>query len=297
MCGKSPAARLHHSQAQASLRNPEGSQQRNPGRLIFSLPLLSQDAAPPWMCVWPPPMQQGLEETQRRRHLVANCPTAGKKSQTCATRASTIDPLFGQRRGDHTAVTRTLQCAADIASSRTGQQMSAKSLQRRWKHEVQIALLRRRAAMTRAVLPNPSARAEWFFAGIIDGALHHWGHVPPAIPENATVSIFAAIKPPVAHSCPYRAGCFLLFRCVRVTWSLTLASKITKCPGWSLTICLHLSGRPTGSAFQRNLLSQLCRGTTGENSLASCMILLPPLTSRPQCTLFPSALGPCSQVV
>ena len=27
--------------------------------------------------------------------------------------------------------------------------------------------------MTRAVLPNPSAR------GIIDGALHHWGHVPP----------------------------------------------------------------------------------------------------------------------
>ena len=33
--------------------------------------------------------------------------------------------------------------------------------------------------MTRAVLPNPSARAEWLVAGIIDGALHHWGHVPP----------------------------------------------------------------------------------------------------------------------
>ena len=33
--------------------------------------------------------------------------------------------------------------------------------------------------MTRAVLPNPSARAEWLFAGIIDGALHHWGHVLP----------------------------------------------------------------------------------------------------------------------
>ena len=34
-------------------------------------------------------------------------------------------------------------------------QMSPKSLHRRWKHEIQIALLRRRAAMARAVLPNP----------------------------------------------------------------------------------------------------------------------------------------------
>ena len=32
----------------------------------------------------------------------------------------------------HPAVTRTLQYAADVASSRNGQQMSAKSLQRRW---------------------------------------------------------------------------------------------------------------------------------------------------------------------
>ena len=34
------------------------------------------------------------------------------------------------------------------------------------------------SAMARAVLPNPSARADWLFAGIIDRALHHWGHVP-----------------------------------------------------------------------------------------------------------------------
>ena len=59
----------------------------------------------------------------------------------------------------HPAVTRTLQYAADTASSRNGQQMSAKSLQHRWKHEIQIALLRRRASVTRPVLPNPSARA------------------------------------------------------------------------------------------------------------------------------------------
>ena len=73
------------------------------------------------------------------------------------------------------AVTQTLQYAADIASSRNGQHQSAKSLH--WRHEIQIALLQRRAAMARAVLPNPAARAEWLFAGIIDRALHHWGHV------------------------------------------------------------------------------------------------------------------------
>ena len=32
--------------------------------------------------------------------------------------------------------------------------------------------------MARAVLPNPSARAEWLFAGTNDRALHQWGHVP-----------------------------------------------------------------------------------------------------------------------
>ena len=32
--------------------------------------------------------------------------------------------------------------------------------------------------MARAVLPNPSARVVWLFAGIIDRPLHHWGHVP-----------------------------------------------------------------------------------------------------------------------
>ena len=74
----------------------------------------------------------------------------------------------------HPAVTRTLQYAADIASSRSGQHLSAKSLHRRWKHEIKIALPRRRAAMARTVHPNPSARAEWLFAGIIDRALHHW---------------------------------------------------------------------------------------------------------------------------
>ena len=79
----------------------------------------------------------------------------------------------------HPAVIRTLQCAADIASSRNGQQMSAKSLQYSWTHEFQIALFRRRAAMTRANLPDPFARAEWLLAGLTDTALSHYVRAPP----------------------------------------------------------------------------------------------------------------------
>ena len=36
------------------------------------------------------------------RRLIAKCPTTGMKSQTCATRAFTIDFLSGLLTGDHT---------------------------------------------------------------------------------------------------------------------------------------------------------------------------------------------------
>ena len=87
-------------------------------------------------------------------------------------------PLVGTADGrPHPA--RTLLYAADTASCRNVQQMSVEALQHRWKHEIQVSLLRRRAALTRAVLPNPSACAEWLLAGLIDRALNHWGHAPP----------------------------------------------------------------------------------------------------------------------
>ena len=111
-----------------------GSQLRNPGRLIFSPPLLSQDAVRLWMCVRHLPMKHRPEETQGRQRLIENCLPTGMKSQTFANKAFTIDPLSGRRMGGpHPAVTRTLQYASEIASSRNDQQMPAKSLQRRWK--------------------------------------------------------------------------------------------------------------------------------------------------------------------
>ena len=93
------------------------------------------------MCVWPLPTQQQLEETLRKQPLTVNYHTSDKipdlRGQDILYR-----PLVWTADGrPHPAVTRTLQYAADIASSRNGQQMSAKSLQHRWEHGIQMPLL------------------------------------------------------------------------------------------------------------------------------------------------------------
>jgi hypothetical protein len=68
----------------------------------------------------------------------------------------------------HPAVTRTLRFAAELASSRGGHESSAQALMGRWRHEIQVAIQRRRAAMTRAVLPRANARANWLLTGRTD---------------------------------------------------------------------------------------------------------------------------------
>ena len=68
----------------------------------------------------------------------------------------------------HPAAIRTLRFAADIAVTRNGQQATAGMLVSRWKHEIQIAILRRRAAMTRAVLPRATTQQLWLMEGRAD---------------------------------------------------------------------------------------------------------------------------------
>jgi plasmid replication initiation protein len=72
----------------------------------------------------------------------------------------------------HPAATRTLKYAAELAASRNSQQASASSLLGRWRHEVQISILRRRAGMHRAVLPRPSKYEEW----LLTGTARHYGN-------------------------------------------------------------------------------------------------------------------------
>ena len=86
-----------------------------------------------------------------------------------------------------------------------------------------------------------------------------------------------------ASSCPplrSRVSLLPLFRCFRVTWSLTVSSKMTGCPGWPSTRCLHWSGRPTVGAFQRNFLSHSGRSTTGESHSALFPLQLLDLAHR-----------------
>ena len=134
--------------------------------------LLSQDAVRPWMCAQLPPLQRQLAERLRR---------------------GTVDGR------PHPAVTRTHQYAAGICPSRDGQRQSAKSFHRRWKHEIQIALLQRRAAMARAALPNPSARAQWVFVGITDRAMHHGGVMSQPLTGRLGCTTFTSTAPLRQH--------------------------------------------------------------------------------------------------
>ncbi|CAK0905100.1 unnamed protein product, partial [Prorocentrum cordatum] len=84
----------------------------------------------------------------------------------------------------HPAVTRTLAYAAAKAARRGGVSADAKQLQRRWKHEVQVAILRRRAAMARAVLPSLAPRAARLLAGRADGGSGAWGRELPLEEEE-----------------------------------------------------------------------------------------------------------------
>ena len=83
----------------------------------------------------------------------------------------------------HSAATRTLKFAAETAVSRNNQQASAASLLSRWRHEIQIAFLCRRAAIYRAVLPKRTVLKQWLLTGDADRGAPEW-HRQEAINED-----------------------------------------------------------------------------------------------------------------
>ena len=134
-CSNAAATREHHSFVHAvvygmKLADPGITLLRNPGRLIFSPPLLSPDAVRPWACVWPSPLQRQLAEMLPQAAFDPKL--SNNRNEIVELRQQGIHyrPLVWTADGrPHPAVTRTLQ-------------LSAKSRPRRWKHEIQIALLR-----------------------------------------------------------------------------------------------------------------------------------------------------------
>jgi hypothetical protein len=91
----------------------------------------------------------------------------------------------------HAAVMRTLRFAAEVAVTRNGQQAKAGELVSRWKHEINIAILRRRAAMARAVLPRATAQELWLLAGRADRAEGNDMRAPPLDEDGESTEVGA----------------------------------------------------------------------------------------------------------
>jgi len=66
----------------------------------------------------------------------------------------------------HPAVTRTLKFAVSIAARRQGGGEAMPGMMARWRHEIGVAIARRRAAMMRSVLPKPNAKELWMMTGV-----------------------------------------------------------------------------------------------------------------------------------
>ena len=79
----------------------------------------------------------------------------------------------------HPAATRTLRFAADLAARKGNGTTRAKMIAERWKHEISVAIARRRAAMARAVLPRLGKSQKWLLAGQSDEAPTDADRLPP----------------------------------------------------------------------------------------------------------------------
>ena len=108
---------------------------------IWRLPLRHEDSSPPrrdWLTCSQPLLFLDAARPSRFRDLAQREGTPHK--QPSSGKSRTIAANF--RNPEHSAL-----CA------------------RRWRHDVHIVLLRRIAAMTRAVLPSMSAQEEWLLRG------------------------------------------------------------------------------------------------------------------------------------
>ena len=93
----------------------------------------------------------------------------------------------------HPAATRTLRFAAERAARRDVNGRPAKEMMGRWKHEVAIAIARRRAGMARAVMPRKTARQRWLLNGMADQAPTS-NLRQPCIEDDATLADEASLN-------------------------------------------------------------------------------------------------------
>ena len=79
-----------------------------------------------------------------------------------------FQPLVWSAEGrPHPATVRVMESALRMVRTRKGAEAAA-DLRDRWRHEITIAILRRRAAMSRSVVPRRTTWEEWMLAGITE---------------------------------------------------------------------------------------------------------------------------------
>ena len=70
-----------------------------------------------------------------------------------------------------------METTINMVRTRPGEE-DAQSLRERWRHEVAIAIQRRKATMMRAVLPGKTKRQHWMACGVRD-IVGSSGQLPP----------------------------------------------------------------------------------------------------------------------
>ena len=109
-CSTAEAARGHYACVHAVVcgmkladpgitSEPRDLPLRNQGWLMFSPPLLSQDAVLPWTCAWTPPLQRQLAEMLHWRHSIASWRTTEMKSENSDHRTFIAARLCALRTG------------------------------------------------------------------------------------------------------------------------------------------------------------------------------------------------------
>ena len=119
------------------------------------------------------------------------CATAYRKKMTryatilpALRRAGVIfQPMVWSAEGrPHPATVRVLECALRTIRARKGLEAAA-HLRTRWRHEISVAIQRRKAAMIRAALPARSRRQEWLASGQQD-TTGNGCQLPPLDPDG-----------------------------------------------------------------------------------------------------------------
>ena len=111
------------------------------------------------------------EKTRPQAAFERTHPTVEETSQTCVARDPVSLPSLDSERWTTHEPCSTQQTSRHAAPGNPCQQRPSST---DGNMKSRLPVFRRRAAMTRAVLPTTSAKGQWFLTRLIDRATSHW---------------------------------------------------------------------------------------------------------------------------